>query len=200
MYSSKELKPSTRYFLGLLALWGLLAGTVLPDTKGRHYPHIKRAGLVMKVDRSQPIYSKEVIIRDVSGRPAYRLSVYVVSLDKQTASSIHVELNGIGSGATQSDAQYEADLLNPDRWGHGAGQRVFLPEQLCPANRKDSAWGARRAFTLRRMRIEVTISDIELNESFNGITRAHITVHVTPSTSTNSRSADVPYNEPKPCK
>jgi hypothetical protein len=200
MFFLKNFGRSIHYFFTALILWSQLAGVVLPVPNNKSYPRIVAANLVMKINRGEPTKSKEVIIKDISGKPAYRLAVYCLSLDKQTTNSIRVELNGIGSISTQSDTQYEADLLNPDRWGHGAGQRVFVPEELCLLNRNDPMWGARRVFTLRRMRIEVVISDIELNQSFNGITRAHLAVHISPSISVRSRPADVPYNEPKACK
>lgn len=199
MFFSTNLGRSTCHFLNVLAFWSLLVSTVLPASRSRHYPRITPADMVMIITTAQPTNSKEVIIKDVGGRPAYRLSVYSLSVNNRTISSIRVELNGIGSSATRSDTQYEDDLLNPDRWGHGAGQRVFLPEQLCPANRRDPAWGARRIFTLRRMRIEVIVSDIELNANMNGIMRAKVTIHVRPGSSMRSRPIDIAYRELRSC-
>jgi hypothetical protein len=143
--------------------------------------------------------SKEVIIRDVEGRPAYRLSVYAVSLNHHDVASISVELSGIGAAVAEHEVKYEPDLLNPDRMGHGAGQRKFTAEQLCPANRDRPYWGAARVFALRRMKIEVRISDIEMREGFEGIRKARVRVNVMPSSISRGRPADIAYHEPRPC-
>jgi hypothetical protein len=153
----------------------------------------------MTVDVQRLNNSEELIINDVNGRPVYRLSVYPVSLDNQVVSSIRVELNVLNVSSHRSDTKYEEDLLNPDRWGHGEGRRVFQPAQVCAANRADPSWGARRVFTLRRMRVEVSLADVELSEDLKGFKSASVDVQVKPSPSLRSRPVDIAYREPKPC-
>jgi len=174
--------------------------TALPFHNGKAYPHVKKANLYFRVQiKNQAAISKEVIIKDIKGKPAYKLTVYTVSLDNKTANSIAVELNGIGDTSTKFDTKYEQDLLNPDKWGHGSGQRHFSPKELCQENRNNLNWGHRRIFILRRMRIEVIVSKIQLNEDFSGIISADVTVQITPNKSQRSRPKDVIYKEPNIC-
>ena len=94
-----------------------------------------------------------------------------------------------------AEEKYEPNLLNPDYWGHG--DFSFIPEELCPANRNNPLFGARREYVLRRMRIVATVSDIELNDE--GIIKMRMTVTVEPSTSNRSRPRDVPWGDRKDC-
>lgn len=182
-----------------LILWSLVGDTVLATPKIKKYPRIKPTSFVTVIGGIEATNGREVIIKDINGKASYRLSIYFLRTNNQTISSIRVELVGIGDRITRSDSQYEDDLLNPDPWGHGAGQRVFVPHELCSANKADHIWGARRSFRLRRMRIDVSISEIELTGGITGILHATVAVRVIPSSSSRSRPVDFAYKEPKPC-
>ncbi len=196
-----QLSSNWRFHFLFLILFGVASSAIFGATSVRTYPTIQESSFELRLDvaNSSISNSKEIVIRDRKGAPAYRFGVYTSRLGSQTITKIDFELEGMGSSATRWDSKYEPNLLNPDRWGHGEGRWEVSPVWLCDANKNDREWGARRVFILRRMRIEVRISDVEFGPQFLGITRARIEVRITPSGSTRSRPADIPYKEPTTC-
>lgn len=199
MKKERFFQGAANFSLIALFMSGQMVCSAKAIPKSAAYPHIRYASLTLEVQEGNSTVSKEIVLRDLHGKPIYRLSLYAVSLDHRTTRSIHVELTSIGSSNLSAETKYEPDLLNPDRFGHGAGQRVFSPDELCSANTNNPFWGARRVFELRRMKIEVVISDIELNQDSTGILHAHVDAHVSSGSSLRSRPKDPPSYNLKPC-
>ena len=180
------------YFL-VRSLFGLglfLAGSsvFLYAQKNPAFPHIKPAQLSFWI-KSHDFSSREVIIRALQNKPQYRLTIYSISLDNEVVASISPELNGIGEPSTRSDTKYEPNLLNPDRMGHGKIE--FSPKDFAPKNGNGRSRRRQMVFKLRKMKIDIIVTDVELNESSTGIVRAKIFVRVKLDPSRRSRPADV---------
>ena len=158
-------------------------------------PQIRRASGSISTDSTKPEASKTLVIRDIQGRPAYELDLFAISLNHQTTYSVGISLSTTGRYSPDAEEKYEPNLLNPDYWGHG--DISFRPDQLCPANRDNPLFGARREYILRRMRIVVTISDIELND--DGIVKMQMIVTVEPSKSIRKIPKDTPWNNYRDC-
>ena len=146
------------------------------------FPQIKPKHLIFKIEGGED-FAKEVVIRTRSNAPAYRLTVFAISLNRKDFESIKPELNGIGNRSTRFDTKYEENLLNPDRWGHG--EIEFGPKDF---EKKNIRYMVLR---LRRMKITITVSDAILTEDFpgniTGIKSAKITVDVKPDPNCRSR-------------
>lgn len=188
----------------------LVAESALAAKQKKQYPAIIKARTVVSTNPSAPRGEGRLIIRDVRGRPAYELSIIALSLDGRTTESVHLQLSTTGQYSPDPDEEYEPNLLNPDRWGHGEGAWVINPEGLCPANYAHPVLGARRAFTLRRMRITVLAADYELSPNFcpraecgeqiGGLSKMRLTVTVEPDTSRRGRPPAVPSPALKRCR
>jgi hypothetical protein len=100
-------------------------------------------------DTSKLPKSAAYVIRDSSGRHAYKLTVTAQTDDKRTIDRVELSLVSVGNYRTTFDRKFKSNLLNPDRWGHGTGPWVIQPEELCPANKDNQIGGARREFELR---------------------------------------------------
>jgi hypothetical protein len=170
----------------------MLVNISLYGQKSPSYPSIKPSKVFFSFDKGQSVI-KERTIRTVRNEPAYRLSIVSVSIESGIAVAIHITLNGIGEPSTRFDTKYEEDLLNPDRWGHGAEQG-FTPKDFNSGNKSRGRRSRHLVFKLRRMRIEVIAFDVVLNESSTGITQAKVVVSVKADSSTRSR----PARRPKP--
>ena len=163
--------------------------------EAKSFPQIRRTSVSISTNSATPEASETIIIRDIQGNPAYKLSLVTVSLNSRTTESINISLSTTGRYSPDAEEKYEPNLLNPDFWGHG--DISFRPKELCLANRNDQLFGARREYILRRMRIVATVSDIELNEE--GIVKMRMTVTVEPSASKRSRPKNIAWGERKGC-
>jgi hypothetical protein len=167
--------------------------TCLHAQKPTIFPQIKPVGLRFEI-KGDKSTSEEIVIRTRKNKPAYSLMVYSISLNNVFAESISSEMFGIGEPSTRFDTKYEPNLLNPDRWGHG--QIEFSPNDFIADEKGVISSKRRMVFELRRMRIEITVSDVLLNESLTGFVKAKITVIVRPSRATRSRPPDIPRPTP----
>jgi hypothetical protein len=160
---------------------------------------VQPAKIVFETNTSNLEIEKHLIIKSQGAKPLYELRVFAVSMNNQTTDSLVLHLYKYGS-QKDGETKYEPNLLNPDYWGHGEGLWVFRPKEICPANRNNTASGARRIFELRRMRIVVSLTEIEMNQDFSGITRMKVTITVQPNKTMRSRPKGIPLVEGKPCK
>lgn len=140
-----------------------------------------------------PIYSKR-------GEKVYELAMTSVSFDKQTVGLLQFQLNIVGKDANTGEQEYEPNILNPDRWGHGEGNWIFKPEELCSANRGNRSNGANRIFLMRRMKISIMITNIEHNYDFTGIKQMIVIISVEPSGSNRNRPISEVSKTLKPCQ
>jgi hypothetical protein len=185
----------------LLGIAGILLLSLshgaFPASRRNRFPQIRRATISVATNPSSLETNQTLIIRDIHGEPAYELSIIAVTLNHRTTHSIHISLSTTGRYSPDPEEKYEPNLLNPDYWGHGDGES-FHPEQLCPANRNNPLYGARREYYLRRMHIVAEVSDIELNAE--GIVRMRMTITVEPNESRRSRPRDIPWGDMKLCQ
>ena len=173
-----------KYILGLII--ALVSSNVVSRAATNPlFPRVKPTRFEMNINGTSDA-SKQVVIKTVDGKPAYELTVYAITLDNETARSIDVELNGIGGTATRFDTKYEDNLLNPDRWGHGVGE-AFSPKELCSAKAENNQEVKQRVLILRKMRIEISVSELEMNKDCTGIIKAKVVVSVRSSSSNRSR-------------
>lgn len=182
-------------FLFRLFLWAVIQLAVLDvllyAQGSRSFPQIKPAHLSLRVKNGESVI-EEAIIKTKQNKPAYRLTIVSVSLDNESVQSIHVTLNGIGEASTRFDTKYEEDLLNSDRWGHGAEQG-FTPNDFRPGKSNSNGRCRYTVFKLRRMKIKVVASEVVLNEFATDFIQARVTARVTRDPSTRSRPADVRF-------
>jgi hypothetical protein len=175
----------------------------------KSYPRIKGTGIIIELKSTSPEIEQELIIKDKDGKPAYTLTILGVSSDGRTTDSIQLSLSTAGRYTPDADERYEPNLLNSDRWGHGLGPWVFLPEELCPANIKDLVRGGRREFRFRRMHIVAEVvraglstdfcSVAECGKQIGGIKSILLRITVKPSHSLRGRPRGVSYKDVRSC-
>lgn len=198
-----------KYLSWILIVIVSIETDVWAASQGRRYPRIRPTGISVETSASKPEAAEALTIYDSLGKPAYELSISAVSEDKQTTTAIFLRLSTTGRYSPDPEEKYEPNLLKADYWGHGEGPEVIHPEWLCPANKGNSFYGARREFILRRMKIIVEISDFEFSSNFcprnkceeqkGGLSKAKLKINVLPNDSRRRRPIDAPYKI-KPCE
>jgi len=198
----------TKRLTWMLFIPTLVGINVRAASQGRNYPMIRPAHITIETTASKPGVAEYLTINDALGRPAYALWISAISSDNKTTKTIYLELSTDGRYSPDPEEKYERNLLNSDYWGHGEGPEVIHLEGLCPANKDNPYYGARREFRLRRMKIVVEISDFVFSENFcprnkceeqkGGLVKAKITVKVHHDVSRRKRPIDAPYKI-KPC-
>jgi len=197
-----------KYLTWMLIGPALVGINISAASQRRNFPMIRPAHITIETSASKPEVAENLTINDALGRLAYVLAITAISMDHKTTHTIFLSLSTDGRYSPDHEEKYEPNLLSPDYWGHGEGQEVIHPEELCPANKSNPYYGARREFILRKMRIVVEISDFVFSENFcprnkcveqkGGLVKTKISIKVQPGASRRKRPIGASY-EIKPC-